>query len=160
MMQASKLTIDPDKLRFEKMTHAKRSKLRRQNVIDLINSKPYGTPITMREFVDVTQTTSVQGLLKTMIKKGVITKQPITHRKIAYSVNGAPKTIKPPVELVVATPPPAEHQGTTNRLGRGTVYQSVQDYAKDFYWETSSTDLREFIKWMDHKELELRREIA
>ena len=44
-MDATKLTVSPDTLRFQKMSRGKRAKLRRQNIIDLINSKPYGTPI-------------------------------------------------------------------------------------------------------------------
>lgn len=57
-MDVSKLTIDPEKLKFTKMPAVKRTQLRERNIIDLIRSKPAGTYISGAEFAAVTGKTS------------------------------------------------------------------------------------------------------
>jgi hypothetical protein len=148
-MDASKLTVSPDKLRFQKMSPTKRLLLRRKNVIDLIKSKPYGSPITLAEFQAVTQlrgSGGVHSLLMSMVKKGMITKEKTNHRNIAWTVTGEPRIVKParhPVE------PPKEVE--TMQI------KSLEEYAREFSWQHNSDSLREFVKFMDNIELDLRR---
>src|SRR5690242_5470539 len=78
------------------MSVGKKTKLRRQNIIDLINSRPYGTPIRLREFAAVAQLSesSAWSLINTMVDKGVISRDQISRYKSAYRVNGLVTTRK------------------------------------------------------------------
>lgn len=142
-MEASKVSFSKETLRFTKMTRGKKANLRRQNIIDLINSRSYGSPISLTEFAVVTASSqsSAYALIKSMVKKGIITKQVISPRRTSYSVNGEVKVVKP-----VASIKP------TNKV--------LGDYAKEFAWDTNSDSLREFVKFMDNKELDLRRQMG
>jgi hypothetical protein len=154
-MDASKVTVSPETLRFKKMSPGKRSELRRKNIIELIESKPFGTPITLAEFAAVCSFTdaSAHAMLTTMVKKGIISKNPISKAKIAYSVNGEPRVIKPKTE-VEPTP--------TRQIDMDVVghEKTLGDYAKDFAWQHNSDSLREFVKYMDSVELDIRRLIS
>lgn len=164
-MEASKVTINPDVIRFQKMDRAKRTKLRRQNIIDLIKSKPYGTPIKLAEFAYVAQCTdaSAYALIKTMIKKGIISKDYISRFRITYSVNSEPRTITPAQKPTAAPQaalelePPVVAETSAEPVTAPT--RSLEDYAREFAWEHNSDSLREFIKFMDGKELDMRRQL-
>jgi hypothetical protein len=149
-MDASKLTISPDTLRFQKMSRTRKAKLRRQNVIDLIRSKPYGTPITLAEFAQVAQVTDngAFGILRYMVRKGMLNKDVINRRHVAYTINGPITVRRPATKTEPAAMPPAE---TTNYA------KAVAEYAKEFYWTSRSDSLHEFLDWLDKRELELRR---
>src|SRR5437764_15310586 len=118
-MDATKLTVSPDTLRFQPMARGKKTKLRRQNIIDLIQSKPSGTPIGLQEFAVVTQTTPSNAwrLVRTMIKRGAISQDRISERRAAYRVNG-PVTTK---KLDMPIPPPTTATPPTQC--------SISDYA-------------------------------
>lgn len=135
-MDASKLTVNPEAIRLNKMSFKKRSALRRQNILDLINSKPFGTPITLEEFAAVAQLTgpAVHSLLATMVKNGIITKDKITHFKIAYAVTGAVHTIAAPRQK-----------------------PTLESLAREYAWKHDTDSLRGFIKWMNEQELSVRR---
>lgn len=162
-MEASKVSINPDFIRFEKMPRGKKTALRRQNVIDLIKSKPLGTPIVLSEFQAVTghtTETSAWALIKTMIKKKKISRVAVEGRvnKFCYVVNDA-KTVKP---AAIAAPPhatPEKPAETAAPRARTTEMpaKNLTSYAREFAWESNSDSLRDFIKWMDGKELDLRR---
>ena len=104
-MDPSKLTISPDTLRFQKMARGKKSKLRRQNIIDLINGKPYGTPISYTEFAAATQTapSATRSLVRTMARKGIVSQDQISPYRITYRVNG-------PITTRKLLPPPSSSQ--------------------------------------------------
>lgn len=142
-MNASKVTIDPQKLRFDKMSNAKRTQLRKQNMLDLIKSKPFGTPITLDEFaaVGAFTTPSAHNLLKHMIKEGIISKDK-SGNKVCYSVNGTPRITRP-AEITHVLP-----------------IKTLEAYARDFAWEHHSDSLREFIKHMETIELDIRRKAS
>jgi hypothetical protein len=153
-MEASKLTIDPEHLRFKKLPLKKRAELRKRNVIDLIRSKPIGTPIANYEFQTVMATrgsghTSL--ILKKMLEKGVITRVPADGKSgSSYVVNADVKT-KP---KQIDTPPQVEPQEIT---ATPTDFKTLEDYAKDFSWKQGSDSLREFVTYMEKVELDLRR---
>ena len=137
-MDASKVTVSPDTLRFQKMDKGRKAKLRRQNVIDLIKSKPYGTPITLAEFGAAAQlsTGAAHSLIGTMVKHGVISQDTLGSRRYAYRVNGAVWVSKKPL---TAQPP---------QKATGAAIEVAQ-LAKEFYWETASNDLHEFVRWLE-----------
>ncbi|MDE2106077.1 MAG: hypothetical protein KGL39_53130 [Patescibacteria group bacterium] len=133
-MDASKVTVSADTLRFQKMDKGRKTKLRRQNIIDLIKSKAYGTPITLAEFGTAAQLTasSAYSLIETMVKNGVISKDKLEGQKYAYRVNGAVWVSKKP-ETAQVKP-----------LG------NAAELARDFYWQTGSDSLHEFVQWLEH----------
>lgn len=140
-MDASKVTVSPDTLRFTKMSRGRKAKLRRQNIVDLINSKPYGTPITLAEFGSVTQL-SIAGaysLIETMVKHGVVSKDKLDGNRYTYRVNGAVWVTKQPETSPELAPKP-------------TVTDSeLRQLAKEFYWQTASNDLHEFVAWLEQR---------
>lgn len=158
LMDASKLTIDPDKLRFQKMSHKKRSELRRKNMLDLINSKPAGTALSLQEFEAVTRTSSanVHAVIQHMVKEGVVTKTLVegTKNRYCYSVVAA-VTVKAPKEV----PQPAITE-TTAAATEQFPAMTLGDYARDYAWESNDDSLRGFVKWMDGKELDVRRMLS
>lgn len=153
-MEASKLTISPERLRFDPMTKGKRAKLRHQNILDLINSKPAGTPISLLDFTRVTgsKDATVHAMLKTMIKWGVIIRVPSegNNRSYCYTVVGKAVT------KAQAQPAPVDTRGD-DEPKRAQATKTITEYAKEFVWESNSDSLRDFVKWMDGKELDLRR---
>lgn len=132
-MDVSKLSINPDHLRFKKLTPERKSELRRENIKALIRSKPAGTIITAKEFTEVTKVpgTGIFAILNSLIKKGEITKIPAPGftKKSSWVVNESREPV----------PQPANRPAT-----RYTVLQLTQ-LAKDFTWDTESDSLREFI---------------
>jgi hypothetical protein len=80
-----------------------------------------------------------------MVKSGAITKNEIDNKHFSYVVNSAVKTVKPANNSTPLTP-----------IYVHSHQRSVSDLAKDFYWETNSDSLHEFVKWIDEKELGLR----
>ena len=152
-MDASQVTISPDTLRFKPMSKGKRTKLRRQAVIDLIKSKPYGTPIILAEFSAVTQlkgTAAAWGLVKTMLKHGTISRDEVGPKKYAYRVNGSVRTTK-------LLPPPAQPTAPTTEIKptldlNKLAYRTLVEVAKEYYWETASNDLHGFVEWLGKKE--------
>jgi hypothetical protein len=166
-MQASKVSINPNFIKFENMSPGKRAQLRRQNIIDLIRSKAAGTFIPMSEFQAVTQHKKASGawsLIQGMIKAKIISRVPIdgTYNKYSYVVNEDVKTIKSAVTSAAPTEMPSSMTASTSRT-RTTVetpQKSLTSYAREFAWESNSDSLRDFIKWMDGKELDLRRMIS
>lgn len=151
-MDASKLTIDPEKLRFQKMMPGKRAQLRRKNMIDLINSKPAGTPLRLEEFEAVTRTSSanVHSVIQNMVKDGVITKTLVegTKNRYCYSVVSNVKVKQPKLPAVPITETAPVQQFPA---------QTIEDYAREYSWEANNDSLRGFVKWMDGKELDIRR---
>ena len=135
-MEASKLTISPEHIRFKTLTPAKRAELRRENIKALVRSKPAGTIIMLPEFAMVTagKPGTVHAMLKTMLKKGVITRQTDDNFKarFSYTVNEDVKVKKPRAE------PVAKKQDTSE----------IVEKAKEFVWEQNSDSLRDFIKWL------------
>jgi hypothetical protein len=113
-MDISKLTVDPEKLRFQPMLRGKRSALRRQNVIDLINSKPFGTCIKLKEFAAVCACTvpTAQAIVNRLVRQGIVTKTTYSPKAIGYSVNGDVRVLKPASQppAIVPTPPPVHPQ--------------------------------------------------
>lgn len=146
-MEASKLKISPEHLRFKPMPKAKRSALRRENIKALIRSKPAGTVIALADFSAATQSSqaSAHSMVKTMIKRGEIIKVYAEGhaRRYAYVVNEP--VVKQPAKPK-ATPQPAEQapEPTPAALDLDALVAK----AKDFVWSENSDSLREFIKWV------------
>lgn len=150
VMEVSKLSISPETLRFQKMSKGKRAKLRRQNIIDLIKSKPFGTPISLEEFaaaIQVKSTGTAYSMLSTMIKQGIVSKDKIDGRHITYSVNGpvttralsfSPERLDQPKPLQAIDP---------NSFSAAVLTQ----LAKEFYWEKTSNNLHDFVQWLKER---------
>ncbi len=132
-MDASKVTVSPQYLRLERMGRNKRASLRRQNVLDLIRSKPAGTPITLAEFQAVCSydtTAAAYGLLKTMINRGTIVREQEGLNRHSYVV--AADAVKARGKNSQPAPAPST---------------DIEALAKEFVWTQNSDSLREFIKW-------------
>lgn len=141
-MEASKLQISPEHLRFKPMTKGKRSALRRENIKALIRSKPAGTVLGLADFAAATQATeaSAYSMLKTLIKRGEIIKIPddLHNRRYSYVVNEPTKT---------KITKPADQPKVQLQPGCMDLKQ-LEAKAKDFAWQEDSDSLREFIKWV------------
>lgn len=139
-MEASKLTINPETLRFQKMPRDQKATLRKRNIIDYIQSKPYNTPIAMTELATVASCTvgNVSLIVRHLEKRGIITRTALGRQQTAYAVNGEPKTVTPSKPRVVAVP---------DHLPQAPTFGDVEALARDFAWQTNSDSLREFIAW-------------
>ena len=141
-MEASKLSISPEHLRFKPMTRAKRSELRRQNIKALIRSKPAGTVLSLADFAAATQSSegAVFSMLKTLTKRGEIIKiaDDVHNRKYSYVVNE-------PVSKKQA----AKEKPLDTRQKDCLTMDDLQARAKDFAWSENSDSLRDFIKWIE-----------
>jgi hypothetical protein len=147
-MDASKLSVSPDHIRFTPMGRNKKAQLRRKNVITLIRSKPAGTPITLSEFqvaCAYTSTTAAYELVKDMIKRGTIVRTVEGFNRHSYTVAADAATSQRAEAKARAAASPE------------LLRKTLGDFAKEFAWESDSDSLREFVKWMDSKELDLRR---
>lgn len=154
-MEASKVTISPTTVEWNRLGKKKKTNLRRKLIIEYIQSKPAGTLIKMGEFREVCHFTTdpnTNAFVQRMLRDGVISQyageKPRTHY---YAVTGAVRLVKPK-----ATPPPPEDEPTTEEPVRSN--HNLTEYAKQFAWERNSDSLREFVAYMDGKELELRRQ--
>ncbi len=148
-VQATNVKISEQTLFKNKMTGKRKTALRRKLVLELIESKPAGTPITMREFKAVgyfSTEANTHSFVQRMIRDGIVarydTEKP---RKHTYASLGKIKTIKPTPEGDVVTQQPKDK------------VLSLTAYAKQFSWENNTDSLRGFVQWMDGKELEIRR---
>lgn len=139
-MDASKLTIDPSHLRFDKMTGSRKIKLRKENIKALIRSRPAGSPIQYKEFAAVAATSegNVYSMMKTMIKKGEIHKIDSDERgqRYAWAVDEA--------KVIVPKKPKANAPKTYS------VEELIEE-AKSFAWRENTDSLRGFITSMEGK---------
>jgi hypothetical protein len=153
-MEASKVTINPDKLKYEQMTEKQRTELRARNIIDLIRNTPAGERITLMQFMKAAGYRTYQSAdskLKSMIRQGLISKTELDHPKTyAYSINDG--------TLTAPKREPAKEVQHFDDIQ--PPFQTLGDYAKQFVWEANSDSLRDFVRWMDGKELDLRRMLS
>lgn len=153
-MEASKVSVSAHYLKFERMGRNKKADLRRRNVLDLIRSKPSGTPITLAEFQEVcafTTTAGAYGLIKTMLDRGTIVREVEGLNRHSYYI--AADAVKREREKERGTTPQTE-------IVTPPATNALTDYAKQFAWEKNSDSLREFIKYMDGIELDIRRKTS
>lgn len=158
-MQASKVILvgeTKEALKFRPLTQKQKRTLREQRIKDLIASKPAFTRIKTKEFGRVTELpdNGVWPVVKSMARQGKIQMVNLSKRTYGFALPGEIHVSKlpgeqqiPDVEAVIEELPAAPGGGTTT-LGA---------YAKDFAWAANSDSLREFVAWMDGKELDLRR---
>lgn len=152
-MEVSQATISPKTLELNRLNKTKKTNLRRKLVIELIQSKPSGEIIRMAAFQKVGQfstTPNTNAFINRMLRDGVIARyagdKPRTYY---YAVTGAMRVTKPANRA-------EEAQGAEGTTAVSSNHQ-LTDYAKQFAWEHNSDSLREFVEYMDGKELELRR---
>lgn len=152
-MEVSQATISAKTLDLNRLNKTKKTNLRRKLVIEYIQSKPSGEIIRMAEIQKAGQfstTPNTNAFIKRMLRDGIITRyKGDKPRTYYYAVTGAVRIKKP---ANVAEEPQAASKPATvsnNHL--------LTDYAKQFAWEHNSDSLREFVEYMDGKELELRR---
>ncbi len=128
LAEQARVTILPETIAEaeRELTPKERIQLRRQRIMDYIESKPAGTIIRRQEFFRVGQFKSqghLNQFLKTMLKKGLITRYEETPRKHSYSVGG--RTVKPKrtaQETVTSTPPPGTTSQAVHRLARAACH--------------------------------------
>jgi hypothetical protein len=130
-MQASRVTIGPDLLSSGKLNRAKKKALREKLIKEYINSRPYGSAISLKELSSVCQYKSpgeVGPLLSEMVSLGVLCRERIPGKNAySYTVAG---------ELHI----------TTTKAEKTLI-----DYAKDYAWQHDTDSLREFIIYMEHE---------
>lgn len=134
-MQASKVEVNSELL-SEQLPKKRKAELRRQRIVELIESKPVGAQIKLVEFATVTNmsTGSVHGFLQQMVKRGIISVEKLTPSELTYHV----LSDKPRHEWKTITP--HEHHSQHG--------ESVTDLAHQFFWETQSDSLHEFVEWV------------
>jgi hypothetical protein len=172
---ASKVEITPQTRAIvnESISSKKRKKLREQAVIDLINSKPAGTKLTYPDFMQVTNLEhgSTGKFLANMVEEGKIGRimlGPIAKNGFSYYVAVKGKKLEQPTMAPTHTaakesaveqvqPISEEPIKETNHINVSHISELqiasalVEKYAKDYYWETTSNDIKGFVKWMDER---------
>lgn len=149
-MIASKVEVNPDLIKFKPLSRKKKAALREQRIIELIESRPFMSRIKGEDFAVVTEmsTQNTWNMINRMVKKHKIVKHSLTLRTFAFTVESKSNIVKP-------ANPPIEVRANTASTGGGTA--QLATYAKEFAWSTNSDSLREFVAYMDGKELDLRR---
>lgn len=148
-MDASKVTVSPEYLRFTPLTRYKRADLRRKNIIDLIRSKPSGTPISLAEFsavCDFKGTSAAHAILGRMVKAGTIVRQQEGINRYSYYVAADAVNTQTPATTADPMPEPI-----TKHISEKPTDSTIADLAKEFYWNYNSDNLHEFIKWLGEK---------
>jgi DNA-binding MarR family transcriptional regulator len=152
-MEVSQATISPKTLDLNRLSKTKKTNLRRKLVIEYIQSKPSGEIIRMAEIQRVGQFTTTPNtnmFVNRMLRDGIITRyKGDKPRTYYYAVTGAVRVKKPANQA-------EEAQGADKPATVSNNHQ-LTDYAKQFAWERNSDSLREFVEYMDGKELQLRR---
>jgi DNA-binding MarR family transcriptional regulator len=152
-MEVSQATISPKTLDLNRLNRTKKTNLRRKLVIEYIQSKPSGEIIRMAEIQragQFTTTPNTNMFVKRMIRDGII----------ARYKGDKPRTYYYAVTGVVRVKKPARAAEEAQEADKPTTVSSnhqLTSYAKQFAWERNSDSLREFVEYMDGKELELRR---
>lgn len=152
-MEVSQATITPKTLELNRLNKTKKTNLRRKLVIEYIQSKPSGEIIRMAAFQREGQfstTPNTNAFINRMLRDGIITRyKGDKPRTYYYAVTGAVRVKKPANQAEEAQGAEKPATVSSNHL--------LTDYAKQFAWERNSDSLREFVEYMDGKELELRR---
>lgn len=141
-MNASKVSIDR-KLLSQKLTPKKKSELRQKLFLDLIASKPAGTPISYSEIARVCQfagTGSAVGFVASLEREGVISVNK-DGKSNSYSINNA-RTVKAQASTTaIDTPAEPPRLPVEPELIRQSVLE--------FFWQKQSDSLHEFIEWLE-----------
>lgn len=178
-MEVSRLSISPTTMNLTKLSGKKKNHLRRKLIVEYIQSKPAGEIIRMDELRQVAKLSTranADAFVNRMIRDGVIGRYKADKpRTYYYSVIGTVRTKKLAAQPERLTIDNHEHtylDGVCERCGllQKTIEQPSErpkeqiatnhlltDYAKQFVWERNSDSLRDFVAYMDGKELELRR---
>lgn len=172
-MEASKITLS-DKyksaMQNPTLSRNKRLKLKRQLILELIRSKPSGTPIKLSEISrlitapgNVIRDSNADRVIKNMVRDGLITAERIPGKsQRIFSVISDAKTILPPrpkapkiVLPPVGTPAQDDHtrglRGPGEDRGGAALLTEATALAKDFAWKYNSDSLRDFIKYLGDK---------
>lgn len=155
-MQASKVTITPEtRAAAERpLSRADRHNMQREQIMAYIRNKPAGTPINVRKMGERigligNQLIQLPLFLQRMVRDRLITMEGEKGTEYrTFTVLTDVKTIPPEPQPEPESVPPPQPPVSNHTL-------SV--YAKEFAWEKDSDSLREFVGWMDGKELDLRR---
>lgn len=97
-MEAARVTIDPQTIDWNKLGKKKKTNLRRKLIIELIQSKPAGELIKMKEFQNVGKFSlpgASDAFIKRMIRDGVISRyEGEKPHSYYYAVTGAVRVRK------------------------------------------------------------------
>jgi hypothetical protein len=155
-MEASKVSISPEHLRFEVKGRNKRADLRRRNFLELIRSKPAGTPITLAEFQEAgaySTTAAAYGLLKTMLDRGTIVRNVEGLNRHSYVI--AADVVKASQAAdVEEVPKPVVAPDPPQRGVSLPTITNLEDMAKQYAWESGEDSLRGFVQWFKVKTLD------
>lgn len=163
-MEVSKVTLtDQTRARLQNPTlgRLRRQELRRELVMEYIKTKPNGSIFTTGEinkvaFPEGHLRSNVLKFIKAMKRDHLIDIEaiPNTYKYILIPTDAT--TVKKPEQKLepVWKAAPESEQPTTQA---SDAPMTLSDYARDFAWEKNSDSLREFITFMDGKELDLRR---
>lgn len=156
-MEASKVEVREELIKFKPISNKAKNALRKQRIKDLIERRPYMSRINSLDMAEAAQLSpaGAWAMALRMVQQGEIVKHNLSAKTYAFTLNPpvtvtAPATVNRPAEASkAAEAAPTGPESTT----QATLVQ----YAKDFAWKTGSDSLREFVAYMDGKELELRR---
>ena len=150
-MGVSKLTVSQKTYDLNYLGKKKKTNLRRKAIIELIQSKPAGEIIKTGEIQAVGQFTTYANawsFINRMTRDGVIARYESEKPKsYYYAVTGAMRITKPGQQSSSETSPVIDP----------STKPTLAEYAKNFAWSHNSDSLRDFVRYMDGKELELRR---
>lgn len=187
-MEATKVTITRETMTKNKLTPKQKTRLLENKIIELIKSKPAGTPLSYADFGAVIDQ-SVGGafsVITRMLRDGKIGRVEneiksghsrysyyvITSKGKKLEIPEAPKTEQPVAALAVkgsaaqqhSVDEPKEESPKQATAEQPTVVRQmneadvkaaiVESLAKEFYWETTSNSLHEFVEWCRDKRTE------
>lgn len=135
--EVARVKITPETLNKagKSLSFKRKQELRTEAVIAYIRSRPFGTPISYAEFMQVANFKSQPGIysfINKLVKQGIIYQESVSPRKVSYSV--------PESEVKVTKP------ATKPKLTTLTV-QEITDKAMRYSWENpdDTNNLRGFI---------------
>jgi len=130
-VDASKVNISPEML-SKHLTNKRKTEIRHQRIIELINSKPVGAHIKLGEFGAVTNMSegAIHKFLRRMAASGLISIEKLSPHELTYHV----LSDEPRVEWRTITP----HSHNSD----------VVDLAMRYYWETQDDSLHKFVEWV------------
>lgn len=162
-MDASKISVNPELLKFRPLTQIQQRKIREQRIIELIRSKPAGTKIKLRDFAAVIELTpdSTRRLIYRMIERKKLSQFPVTGQaRKSYTVLADIKVQKVQPSAAVLPDsrdmkaenfklrfPPAVERVSALQPRPTTPPDTLVQDAKEFSWQFNSDSLREFVAW-------------
>lgn len=151
-MEVSKLTLSEEmrkQMQQPRITQQRKKELKTNLVKEYIKNKGENTPITkltlgLSAGYRENQKASAYLFIEDLINKGIITKINIGKRKFIWSIVDNSKVSTATTPVVTKDKKVEVAQELESKIDK----KSIDILVKDFYWETDSDSLHEFLAWI------------